>query len=196
MRTIGIRERRARLGLRHGLATPFRTVDQAAVAMIGLHSSDPATVFLSARSRVTRFRREDLEDALYERRSLVRMLGMRRTLFVTTPELAAVIDAACTKALVPGERRRLIGLLEDQGIASDGAAWLRKANRATMRLLRGRGELSGAELSRAVPELRAKLVFGEGKTWAGEIGVSTRVLFLLATEGTIVRGRPRGSWVA
>ncbi|TMK33222.1 MAG: winged helix DNA-binding domain-containing protein [Actinobacteria bacterium] len=196
MRTIGIRERRARLGLRHGLATPFRTVDQAAEAMIGLHSSDPATVFLSARSRVTRFRREDLEDALYDRRSLVRMLGMRRTLFVTTLELAAVVDAACTKALVPGERRRLIGMLEDQGIAGDGAAWLRKANRATMRALRDPGELSGGELSKAVPELRAKLVFGEGKTWGGEVGVSTRVLFLLATEGTIVRGRPLGTWVS
>jgi hypothetical protein len=196
MRTITDRERRTRLGLRHGLAAAFPTVEDAAEAMIGLHSSDPATVFLSARARVTRFRREALEDALYERRSLVRMLGMRRTMFVTTLELAAVIDAACTKALVPGERRRLIGMLEDQGVAADGAAWLRRANRATMRALRDRGELTGAELSKSVPELRAKLQFGEGKTWGGAVGVSTRVLFLLATEGTIVRARPRGTWVS
>jgi hypothetical protein len=196
MRTITDQERRARLGLRHGLAAGFPTVEDAAEGMIGLHSSDPATVFLSARARVTRFRREALEDALYERRSLVRMLGMRRTLFVTTPELAAVIDAACTKALVPGERRRLIGMLEDQGVAADGAAWLRRADRATMRALYEHGELAGAELSKAVPDLRAKLQFGEGKTWGAAVGVSTRVLFLLATEGRIVRVRPRGTWVS
>ena len=195
-RTIGTAERRARLGLRHALASPVTAVEDAAEAMIGLHSSDPATVFLSARARVARFRRDYLEAALYDERSLVRMLGMRRTLFVTTPELAAVIDAACTKALAPPERRRLIGMLEDQGVARDGAAWLRTVSRATMAALYEHGELSGAELSKAVPQLGAKLRFGEGKAWAAEVGVSTRVAFLLATEGTIVRGRPRGTWVS
>ena len=37
---------------------------------------------------------------------------------------------------------------------------------------------------------------GEGKKWGGTVGVSTRVLFLLATEGRIVRGRPRGQWLS
>ena len=164
--------------------------------MIGLHSSDPATVFISARARVKGFRREGLERALYDDRSLVRILGMRRTLFVTTPPLAAVIDAACTKALVQPERRRLIGWIEGQGIARDGAAWLREACRATMRALRERGELSGAELSKLVPQLREKLYFGENKKWGGEVGMTTRVVFLLAAEGQIVRGRPRGTWIS
>ena len=196
MRTITNAERRARLGLRHRLATPAGTVEDAASAVVGLHSSDPATVFLSARARVTRFQRGDLERALYDERSIVRMLGMRRTLFVTTPELAAAIDAACTKALVPGERRRLIGWIEEQGLARDGAAWLRTAMRATMRALHEHGELSGAELSKLVPQLREKLRFGENKKWGGEVGMTTRVVFLLSAEGTIMRGRPRGTWVS
>ena len=58
--------------------------------MVGLHSSDPATVFLSAWARVEGFEPEHLERDLYDRRSVVRMLGMRRTLFVvpdpTSPE--------------------------------------------------------------------------------------------------------------
>jgi len=182
--------------VRHHLATPAAGVEGAAEAMVGLHSSDPATVFLSARARVSRFARGDLERALYDDRSLVRMLGMRRTLFVTTSELAGVIDAACTKALAPPERRRLVGWIEEQGIARDGAAWLRDAARATMRALRDHGALSGAELSKLVPQLREKLVFGEGRTWAAEVGMSTRVLFLLAVEGKIVRVRPRGTWVS
>jgi hypothetical protein len=196
MRTITTAERRARLGLRHGLARPAGTVEAATEAIVGLHSSDPATVFLSARARVAGFGRHDLERALYDDRSLVRMLGMRRTLFVTTPELATVIDAACTRALVPGERRRLIGWIEGQGIARDGASWLRDAMRATMRALHDNGELSGAELSTLVPQLREKLRFGEDKRWGGEVGMTTRVVFLLAAEGKIVRGRPRGTWVS
>src|SRR6186997_2418347 len=121
MRRIDVAERRARLALRHGLARPFDSVEDATASMVGLHASDPATVYLSARARVRDFVHTDLEDALYERRSLVRMLGMRRTLFVVPVEVAAIMDEACTKKLAGGERRRLIGMLEDQGVTRDGA---------------------------------------------------------------------------
>jgi hypothetical protein len=47
-----------------------------------------------------------------------------------------------------------------------------------------------------VPELREQILFGEGKKWEGRQGVSTRVLFLLAAQGRIVRGRPLGSWTS
>ena len=164
--------------------------------MVGLHSSDPVTVYLSARARVRGFMPEDLEDALYERRSLVRMLGMRRTLFVVPRELAGVMDAACTKALIPAQRTRLIRLLEDQGVAEDGAAWLADVSRRTLEALDAAGEAAAAELTRLVPELGIKLQFGEGKSWGGTMGVSTRVLFLLATEGRVVRARPRGRWTS
>ncbi len=195
MRTIDTAERRARLGLRHGLTAPMATSEEAAEAMVGLHSSDPATVYLSARARVARFRREGLEDALYDERSLVRMLGMRGTLFVTTPGLAAVIDAACTKALVPPERRRVIRMLEEQGVTRDGAAWVRRVSRATLATLHEHGELTGAQIAKLVPDLGVRLTFGSG-TWAASVGMSTSILFLLATDGSIVRGRPRGTWVS
>ena len=193
---VDTEQRRARLAIRHGLAQPVDTVEQAAAHMVGLHASDPATVYLAARARVRNFGHTDLEDALYERRSLVRMLGMRRTMFVVPVDLAAVMDEACTKALAPPQRRLLIRMLQEQGVARDGARWLRRVERATLEALHERGEATAAELTKAVPELGAKLTFGEGKTWGGQVGISTRVLFLLATDGTIVRGRPRGSWLS
>ncbi len=52
------------------------------------------------------------------------------------------------------------------------------------------------ELREDVPALKQTLTFGKGRKWGGNVGVSTRVLFLLATEGRIVRGRPRGSWLS
>jgi hypothetical protein len=198
VRTIGTEERRTRLGLRHHLARRAASADEVAAALVGLHSSDPATVYLSARARVGGFAPVDLGEALYERRSLVRMLGMRRTLFVVPLDLAAAMDAACTKALAPGERRRLVGMLEGQGIAQvgEGERWLRRVAAKTLEALGRRGEATARELTKDVPDLGAKLSFGEGKTWGGTMGVSTRVLFLLATEGRIVRARPLGSWTS
>jgi hypothetical protein len=195
---MGIEERRARLGLRHGLSRPAASAEEAASAMVGLHSTDPATVYLSARARIDDFVPAELEDALYERRSLVRMLGMRRTLFVVHRDLAAVMDEACTKALAPGQRARLVGMLERQGVAPDGTGerWLDRVVARTYAALAARGEATARELTKDVPELGAKLSFGEGKTWGGTMGVSTRVLFLLATEGRILRGRPLGTWTS
>jgi hypothetical protein len=195
-KTIDVDERRARLGARHFLAKPAKTPGAIASALLGLHSSDPVTVFLSCWARVRGFDRAHLEQSLYDDRSLVRVLGMRRTMFVVDASDAGLLDAACARALAPVERRRLIGLIEAQGIADDGAAWLRTVERKTLRALEKRGEATASQLSTDVPELRGKIVFGEGKAWGGTMGLSTRVLFLLATDARIVRGRPLGSWVS
>lgn len=196
MRKISGNERRARLGFRHHLSAPAATVESVANDLVGLHSSDPATVYLSTRARLNRFAVEDLEQALYEHRTLVRMLGMRRTMFVVPGDLAGVMDAACTRALAPTERRRLIRIVEDQHRTVDGAAWLEDVEARVMTALVARGEATATELTTDVPELGLKLTFGEGKTWGGTFGMSTRVLFLLATEGRIVRARPRGTWLS
>jgi hypothetical protein len=195
---IGTQERRARLGVRHRLTRPAATVEGSAADLVALHSSDPVTVFLSAWARVRGFTPADLEDALYERRSLARMLGMRRTLFVVTLDVAAAMNEACTTALAPGERRRLVQMLEEQEIvpAGRGGRWLDRVAARTFDALAVRGEATARELTKDVPELGAKLSFGEGKTWAGTMGLSTRVLFLLASQARIVRARPVGTWVS
>ncbi len=164
--------------------------------MVGLHASDPASVFLAARARVRSFSPRDLERALYDDRTLLRMVGMRRTLFVVTPEVAEVMDAACTRALAPPERRRLVRILEEQSIADDGAAWLDRVCRSVLESLNDRGEATATELTEDVPELGLKFTYAEGKAYGGQFGISTRILFLLATEGRVVRGRPRGRWLS
>ena len=178
------------------MVAPAKEAHTVAADLGGLHSSDPAAVYLGAWSRVEDFRVAGLEHTLYEDRSLVRMLGMRRTMFVVTLDGAATMDAACTKALVDGQRRRQIKIIEDSGIASDGADFTDRVAAATIEALEARGEATAAELKNDVPELDQKIHFGEGKKWQGSVGLSTRVLFLLATEGRIVRGRPLGSWIS
>ena len=164
--------------------------------LVGLHATDPVTVYLSAWARAKDLSVAQLERALYEERSLLRMIGMRRTLFVLPLDLAAVVKAACTESIAEAQRRRYAKLIEEGGIASNGLAWLEDAADATVRALESRGQAFASELSAEVPQLREKLSFGEGKTWAGTIGMTTWVLFLLAAEGRIVRGRPRGTWTS
>ena len=54
MKRFTTEERRRRIGVRHHLAGRAKTDDVAAVArsFIGLHGTDPATVFLSAAARM------------------------------------------------------------------------------------------------------------------------------------------------
>ncbi len=195
-RRITDRERRARLVRRHHLRRTGGDAEVVAGDLVGLHSSDAASVYLAARARVRGFVPADLERALYEERTLARVLGMRRTMFVVPAALAPVVHGACTRALARRERKRTIAFVEDGGVARDGARWLAEVERATLSVLEELGEATAAELSRRLPELRKKILVGAGTKWEGEIGVSTRVLFLLANDGKIVRGRPRGSWLS
>ncbi|HEV8206645.1 MAG TPA: winged helix DNA-binding domain-containing protein [Acidimicrobiia bacterium] len=198
MRRISDRERRARLAIRHHLAPSAKATDVVALAeqMVGLHSTDPATVVLAAAARLKLPTVEGVERALYDDRTLVRTLCMRRTLFVVPVDLVPIVQAAVTEALVPPERKRTVRMIEEAGIARDGARWLRQAEAETIAAIEARGEITGADLSKVVPRLRKQIPYGEGKTWAGKMGMTTRVLFLLACEQRVVRGRPKGSWTS
>ncbi|HMQ27740.1 MAG TPA: winged helix DNA-binding domain-containing protein, partial [Acidimicrobiales bacterium] len=67
---------------------------------------------------------------------------------------------------------------------------------ATLAAAAARGSATGAQLSTDVPDLRRKLMAGEGKSWGGEISITTRVLTILSARGHLVRGRPRGSLIS
>jgi hypothetical protein len=197
---IGVGERRARLGQRHFL-TPASKVDDAievAHGLVAVHATDPASVFLAfwARMGDGDATVKALESALYDERRMVRMLGMRRTMFVVPVELVSLVHAAASRDIAVRERKVLVRLLEQGGVTAAGAAWLVPVERATVRALTERGEALAGELSTDVPELGIQILHDEGKKYEGRIGVSTRVLFVLAIDGHIARGRPRGSWTS
>jgi hypothetical protein len=194
---IGVEERRARLAVRHHLAPAARGRSALEVArdLVCLHSTDPATVYLSAWARMRDPSIAAVDRALYEDRELLRMLAMRRTMFVVPVDDARILDAAASRGVARTERKRnemMVGMLGEK----NPKAWLRKAERETLTALRSLGEATAQELSRAVPALGAKLRVNVGKKYEGNIGMSSRVLLVLAAEGQIVRARPRGTWIS
>jgi Winged helix DNA-binding domain len=194
---IGVEERRARLVRRHRLDPGSRASSVAAVAeaLVALHSTDPVTVFLSVLARSEGLDPAAIERELYEERTVVRMLGMRRTLFVVPRAFRPVVQTACTDEIAARERKRLLGWLGDSPGVDDPDAWLRGAERAALDALAARGESATAELVRAEPLLATPVQLGTGK-WALTASAGSRVLPLLAAQGLLLRGRPRGTWIS
>jgi hypothetical protein len=190
-------ERRARLVLRHRLTpqAPTGGALEAARSVVVLHSTDPVTVFLSVHARTSNVLPADIEHELYEERTLVRILGMRRTLFVVPRELVPVVYAACTRTIAARERRRLETMDGDSGISTRPAAWLTRASTAALRALKTRGEALTSDLTKDVPMLAKRLRLGVGSRFEATQSVGSRVLPQLAMEGRVVRGRPRGTWI-
>jgi Winged helix DNA-binding domain len=197
MRRIGVEERRARLGLRHHLAAAARAgVVEAARDLVGLHGTDPASVYLAARARMAVPEVAAVDRALYEDRALVRILGMRRTMFVVPVELMPVVQAACTDAIAVQQRRLLHDMVGRAGMADDPAGWVEELGTVTVKALEASGGATATEVAGYDPRLGLQIVVAEGKPYEGRQSVVTRMLLLLAAEGRIVRGRPRGSWVS
>lgn len=200
---ITVEQRRARLLARHRLTASAETVTDATEAMIALHASDPLTVYLSAWARAPRASVADVDTALYGDRRLVRMLGMRRTMFVVPAALVPFVQRACTDDVATRLRRGLERDLARSGPGggsaiggADPAGWLRDAGEGALAALAARGSASGAELSADEPRLRTQLFAVPGKEYGGPaaVNITSRVLMLLSAEGQIVRGHRRGGW--
>ncbi|MFI6216192.1 winged helix DNA-binding domain-containing protein [Nocardia brasiliensis] len=199
MRSIDVAERRARLAVRHRLATANRSdqVTEIARSLVALHATDPATVYLSVGARSSTLTPAHVERALYDDRTLLRMLAMRRTMFVVPVELLPVLQSACADALAHKQRRTYGKYLEVAGVV-DGevSPWLAEVEAETHAALLARGAATGAQLSKDVPRLRTQVNTAPEKAYSKPTNITTWVLVTLGCEGRIVRGRPNGSWTS
>ncbi|MFD9338944.1 winged helix DNA-binding domain-containing protein [Streptomyces sp. NPDC060028] len=189
-------QRRARLTIAHLLTPALRadTPEHVAAALLALHATDPATVYLSVAARMTDPAPAQLERALYEERSLVRMLCMRRTMFVVPHDLAPVVDASTARSVAARERKSLLKVLGDQH--GHREAWLTATENAVLAALAGLGEATAAQLADAVPALKTQISVSPGKPYGATPRITSRVLGVMAAESRIRRGRPLGTWAS
>src|SRR3954451_10178205 len=119
MRSFMVEERRARLARRHFLAEPADSIDGVVADLVGLHATDPATPYLSLWARLPGFTVADLDVELYEKRSVVKQLAMRRTLWLVQGPHLAMLQPGASDRVADTERRRLIADVEKAGVADD-----------------------------------------------------------------------------
>lgn len=195
MRAFTIAERRNRLARRHFLSSgDSPPITRVIAGLLGLHATDPATPYLSLWARWPGFATADLELQLYRKRSAVRHLAMRRTLWVVTSENLTTIQAAASDRVANNERRRLAADVRKAGVAADGDRWLDLASAAVLRHLADNGPASSTELRAALPELAGTYDPAPGKRWGGQVPLGPRVLTVLSARGEIVRGPNDGGW--
>jgi hypothetical protein len=193
VREFTAEERRRRL-----ISRQFRSltdsITHTTAGLVGLHATDPATPFLSLWSRCPGFVAADLEEELYQSRSLVRHLGMRRTLWVVSADDLPMIQSAASDRVAANEHRRLVADLHKAGVAADGERWLATACSAVLGHLARHGALNSSELRSALPEIGGTYDPAPGKPWGGMVPVAPRVLTVLSARGEIVRGPNDGAW--
>ncbi|MGI5292491.1 winged helix DNA-binding domain-containing protein [Nonomuraea polychroma] len=191
---ISARQRQARLATRHRLAVKAATPEEAAASVVALHGSDPATVFLSAGARLAAPGPEPVERALYADRTLVRMHGMRRTVFVVPAELVPVVHHSSNLAVARRERASMLKAFAAGGWDEAG---FKDVEASVLRILAEVGEATTQELSALEPRLREQVRVAVGKPYEGVVSVGSRLLPLMAMDGLLVRcGRSSGTWIS
>lgn len=166
--------------------------------MVALHATDPASVHLAVASRTAGGGAPvaAIDASLYDDRTIVRVMGMRRTLWAVPADLVPVVAAACGRAVAADERRKLLAAVEQQGLASDASRFVSALEEQTLAALAERGEALTRELAEEVPDLRRTVRYGGSSKWATDVGLSSRIVLLLTCDGRIVRSRPRGGWTS
>lgn len=183
---------------RHCLAGNAESPEDATRALVVLHATDPATVYLSVLARSASSTLADVAEAMYRRRTLVRWMAMRRTLFLLRREDVPLVQAAVSTPLAAILRRRLISQLERNGsdppINGDVGRWLARLEDDLELALETRGSATGAQLSADEPALRTAIpprAASERPT-----NVTSSLLTLMSAQGRIVRSTPTGAWTS
>ncbi|PSK82248.1 winged helix DNA-binding protein [Murinocardiopsis flavida] len=198
MRLVTDEERRARLGVRHALASTAKVASpvEAARAVVCLHATEPPSVHLSCWARVGALDIDDVERSLYDTRSLVRQQSMRETLFVFPRDLVPAVWGSASARVAATHRKRLVKDLERWGPAADGqgAAWLAAAEEAVLARLADGVPRPSQRVREEVPEAAGVIEQSPDKPWGGRIAIAPRVLTQLSLDGSVARAANAGAW--
>ena len=186
--------RRARIARRHGLHPDHRydSIEAATTAMTAWHATEPSTPHLSLHARMGGLTVADVEAALYDRRSIVRTMAMRRTLWIATRDLLPAVVGGPGRRVADAERRRLAKEAVGPEASTDGS-WIRDACDLIVEYLTGR-EASTRQLREALPTLGGSFTAAPGTKWSADVALMSRLLTILMAEGLVVRGRNAGHW--
>lgn len=189
-RLVSDAERRARLVRRHGLAAPFATIGEATDALVCWHATENSTVYLSIAARVAGVTPADIDTALYDERSLVKQMAMRRTIFAFGRDLLPAAIAGPGERVAGQERRKTIKELGGDAAAEQTLARLEDLAVTAL----DKTPLSTTELRKAHPEIDIRIHTAPGTKWGGEQPIAPRLMTILSAAGRVVRGPNDAHW--
>ena len=197
MRLVPGSERRARLARRHGLAPGHRHPDvlTAARAMTALHATEAATVHLALWARTAAVTVADVEEALYEERTLVKQPAMRRTLWAFPCELLPAVWGSAAERVAGQQHKDVLKYVAAGGFTDDPEAWVAAAYDATLAALDDGVPRTAAQLRGLVPALDGRFTLGTpDKKWGGSFPIGRWVIDTLAAQGRLLRATNDGHW--
>lgn len=157
---------------KHHLTPDTRTDDLVQIAgdVGGLHATGVTTPYLSLWARTRRFKRDDLDRELYERRTLAKLRCVRNTVYVHPRHVIPFVFKATVGMAIKGSEQ----FLEARGVSP---AQFSTTTEAIVALLQDR-EMTASAIKEALHT---------------ELDVSA-VLNLLCDQGVLIRARPEKSW--
>jgi hypothetical protein len=168
-------------------------VEEGVGAVVCLHATEPPSVYLSLLARAD-VGMQDIDRALYDERTVVKQLAMRRTVFAFPRDLLPAVWGSASRRVAAQLETRLAKEVESHGFAKDGARWLTRTTGAVLRTLADDGPATTAQLRERIPPLGRRLELSPGKSYGGSFPIAPRVLSTLAASGQIMRGANDGDW--
>jgi hypothetical protein len=188
----------ARVAARQGLGgSPFSgDIPALAAALVGLHATEPTSIYLSAWARLEGFERVHMDRALFEDHSVVRWLAMRRTLWVVAAQDVPLVHQAVVPRLLGPEERRLHKLMVLGDLADEAGAPARAAEIEAdiLAVVADLGQAYGTDLSARVPEMKTTYPYALDKPYGGHFSLGSRISSVVCLRGGMVRARPKGGW--
>ncbi len=136
----------------------------------GLHATDLKTSYLSLFVRTNKFKKTELEKELYKKKSLARIRGMRRTLFIETLNLIPIVYSATFELIEKSFEK----YMEFHNVT------LKKYQEISQKIIQ---ILNGRELS--ATEIRKEL---DSKSNIPAI------IQVMCNRGLLIRGKPIKDW--
>ena len=163
--------------------------------MTALHATEAATVHLALWARVAGLRIDDVEVALYDERTVVKQLAMRRTLFAFPRDVLPAVWGSAAARVARQQRAQMLKDLRDAEVGEPPEAWLERASDAVLDLLGDAKPRTTAQLRDELPVLDLRVVRGTaGSKWSAEVPIAPRLLTLLGAEARVLRAENSGHW--
>ena len=162
--------------------------------IVALHATLSTSPYLALRARIPGFRREMLEEALYETRELAKLLCMRVTLHAVPSDEVPYFYLG-TLSQVRGAFRDEELLVQAGLCEPEGAdALLRELHHRVLALLSAKGPFTPDEISAEIQEMKAKIRYAVGKSYEGSVSIGARLISGMCARGLLIRSRIRGTW--